>query len=139
MADLHTVAVLGGGSFGTVIGNIVACNGSRVRLWLRNETRAAGINEYRENRDYLPGYRLSDNLSATVDLQEALAGAALELGENSVGMLLTRSLAEMSRFAVHMGANPMTFLGLSGVGDLFVTPVAQLSRGACSWSWPAAE
>ena len=51
-----------------------------------------------------------------------------ELGENTVGMLLTRSLAEMSRFAVHMGANPMTFLGLSGVGDLFVTCSSPLSR-----------
>ena len=55
-------------------------------------------------------------------------GAALELGENTVGMLLTRSLAEMSRFAVHMGANPMTFLGLSGIGDLFVTCSSPLSR-----------
>jgi glycerol-3-phosphate dehydrogenase (NAD(P)+) len=55
-------------------------------------------------------------------------GAALEFGENTVGMLLTRSLAEMSRFAVHMGANPMTFLGLAGVGDLFVTCSSPLSR-----------
>ena len=55
-------------------------------------------------------------------------GVALELGENTSGMLLTRSLAEMSRFAVHMGANPMTFLGLAGVGDLFVTCSSPLSR-----------
>ena len=34
----------------------------------------------------------------------------------------------MSRFAVHMGANPMTFLGLSGVGDLIVTCASPLSR-----------
>jgi glycerol-3-phosphate dehydrogenase (NAD(P)+) len=40
--------------------------------------------------------------------------AALELGEYTIGMLLTRSLAEMSRFAVHMGANPVTFLGPAG-------------------------
>jgi len=55
-------------------------------------------------------------------------GGALEFGENTVGMLITRSLAEMSRFAVHLGANPMTFLGLSGVGDLFVTCSSPLSR-----------
>lgn len=54
--------------------------------------------------------------------------AAMELGENTVGMLLTRSLAEMSRFAVHMGANPITFIGLAGVGDLFVTCSSPLSR-----------
>jgi glycerol-3-phosphate dehydrogenase (NAD(P)+) len=59
-----------------------------------------------------------------------LAGvaAAMELGENTIGMLLTRSLAEMSRFAVHMGANPITFIGLAGVGDLFVTCSSPLSR-----------
>lgn len=40
-------------------------------------------------------------------------------GENTKSMILTRALAEMSRFAVKLGANPLTFLGLSGVGDLF--------------------
>ena len=43
-------------------------------------------------------------------------------------MLLTRSLAEMSRFAVSMGADPLTFLGLAGVGDLIVTCSSPLSR-----------
>lgn len=41
---------------------------------------------------------------------------------------MTRSLAEMSRFAVSMGANPLTFLGLAGVGDLIVTCSSSLSR-----------
>ncbi len=54
--------------------------------------------------------------------------AALGMGENTKAMLITRSLAEMSRFAVSMGANPMTFLGLSGVGDLMVTCTSSLSR-----------
>ena len=54
--------------------------------------------------------------------------AALKQGENTKAMLITRSLAEMSRFAVVMGANPLTFLGLSGVGDLIVTCTSSLSR-----------
>ncbi len=54
--------------------------------------------------------------------------AALGYGENTKAMLITRSLAEMSRFAVSQGANPMTFLGLSGVGDLVATCVSPLSR-----------
>jgi len=52
----------------------------------------------------------------------------LKVGQNSVGVLITRSLAEMTRFAAHLGADPMTFLGLSGVGDLFVTCASDLSR-----------
>ena len=256
MSDPYTVAVLGGGSFGTVIGNIIAGNGHQVRLWLRNPERAQEINQRHENSEYLPGYTLDSKLAATCLLDEAVAGvdivfvavpsqsfrgvvrelasllpvqtivisltkgiepgsfrlmseilgeelpgnprgvlsgpnlareiaagqvagsviaselastnslihdllhsesfliysshdvfgvelggalknvyailagigAALDFGENTVGMLLTRSLAEMSRFAVNLGANPMTFLGLSGVGDLFVTCSSPLSR-----------
>lgn len=54
--------------------------------------------------------------------------SALGVGENSRAFLITRSLAEMSRFAVQLGANPMTFLGLAGVGDLIVTCSSPLSR-----------
>lgn len=54
--------------------------------------------------------------------------AALGVGQNTQGLLLTRSLAEMSRFASVMGANPLTFLGLAGVGDLMVTCSSSLSR-----------
>lgn len=55
-------------------------------------------------------------------------GAAYNIGENTKSMILTRALAEMSRFAVKQGANPLTFLGLSGVGDLFATCNSPLSR-----------
>ncbi|MDX1804187.1 MAG: NAD(P)H-dependent glycerol-3-phosphate dehydrogenase [Alcanivorax sp.] len=54
--------------------------------------------------------------------------AAIGVGENSRSFMITRSLAEMSRFAVELGANPMTFLGLSGVGDLIATCTSSLSR-----------
>ncbi|MFC6205179.1 NAD(P)H-dependent glycerol-3-phosphate dehydrogenase [Psychrobacter urativorans] len=54
--------------------------------------------------------------------------AAYDVGENTKAMLLTRALAEMSRFGVEEGANPLTFLGLSGVGDLYATCSSELSR-----------
>lgn len=54
--------------------------------------------------------------------------SALGVGENTRALLITRSLAEMSRFASHLGADPMTFLGLAGVGDLVVTCSSSLSR-----------
>ncbi len=54
--------------------------------------------------------------------------SAYEVGENTKAMLLTRALAEMSRFGVATGANPLTFLGLSGVGDLYATCNSTLSR-----------
>ena len=52
----------------------------------------------------------------------------LSSGENTVGMIMTRGLGEMSRLAVELGANPQTFLGLSGVGDLITTCASPLSR-----------
>ncbi|MBE01837.1 NAD(P)H-dependent glycerol-3-phosphate dehydrogenase [Marinobacter lutaoensis] len=54
--------------------------------------------------------------------------SALDMGENAKAMLITRGLAEMSRFAVSLGANPMTFMGLAGVGDLIVTCTSSKSR-----------
>ena len=53
---------------------------------------------------------------------------SLKVGENAIGLILTRSMAEMSRFAVAKGANPITFLGLAGMGDLVATCTSKLSR-----------
>ncbi|WP_166260036.1 NAD(P)H-dependent glycerol-3-phosphate dehydrogenase [Marinobacter salicampi] len=73
------------------------------------------------------GVELSGALKNIYAIVAGLA-AALELGENAKAMLITRSLAEMSRFAVSLGANPMTFMGLAGVGDLVVTCTSPKSR-----------
>ncbi len=256
MSGIGKAAVLGGGSFGTAIANILADNGNDVALWMRSEESVKGISENHENTRYLPGYKLNEAIKATTDLvgsvadaevifvavpsksvvsviqqcndhlddsrilvsttkgiqkdgfrfmsqvlrdttqcsnigvlsgpnlakevaarmltgsviaseseyvrnrvQEMLscqyfrvygnsdmfgvelAGAlkniyaiaagmatAMGMGENTKSMLITRSLAEMSRFASKLGANPYTFLGLAGVGDLFVTCTSPLSR-----------
>lgn len=53
---------------------------------------------------------------------------ALDLGDNAKGMLLTRAVAEMGRFAEKSGADPLTFLGLAGIGDLITTCTSPLSR-----------
>ena len=52
----------------------------------------------------------------------------LGVGQNTKALLITRALAEMSRLSAHMGGNPLSFLGLAGVGDLYVTSVSPLSR-----------
>lgn len=52
----------------------------------------------------------------------------LQVGQNALAMVITRSLAEMNRFAQSMGANAMTFLGLAGVGDLIATCTSSHSR-----------
>ncbi|ROS01001.1 glycerol-3-phosphate dehydrogenase (NAD(P)+) [Sinobacterium caligoides] len=252
----YRIAIIGGGSFGTAIANMVAENGHRAVIWLRNTERAREINEEHFNSGYLPGCKLSERVTASTDLEAAVTGcqlvfmcipssssrdvarrlakviapgallisttkgieaegfhlmsqvlqeeipnvrlgvmsgpnlakeiaarqlagtviasedaelvevvqkalhtpyfrvyggedlygvelagalkniyaimagmaAAMDLGQNTIGLLLTRALAEMSRFAVNMGANPLTFIGLAGVGDLIVTCMSPLSR-----------
>lgn len=256
MAEQKAVAVLGGGSFGTVIANMIAEKGIEARLWVRTAETAERINRSRVNQRYVPDLQLADALQASADLEAVLDGvdlvfiaipsssfrsvvlqaapyiqphqmlvsttkgieagsfklmsqilaellpdnpcgvisgpnlakeiarreltatviasqseavrtavqellhcayfriyasedtygvelggtlkniyaiasglsAALGMGENTKSMLITRSLAEMSRLAVSMGANPLTFLGLAGVGDLIVTCLSPLSR-----------
>ncbi|MGE5219500.1 MAG: NAD(P)H-dependent glycerol-3-phosphate dehydrogenase [Chloroflexota bacterium] len=52
----------------------------------------------------------------------------LMLGQNARAALITRGLAEMTRLAVRMGANPLTLAGLPGLGDLVLTCAGDLSR-----------
>lgn len=52
----------------------------------------------------------------------------LGLGSNARAALITRGLAEISRLAVAMGANPLTMMGLAGLGDLVLTCTGNLSR-----------
>lgn len=252
----YRVAVIGGGSFGTSISNIIADNGHDICLWMRRQEAVDEVNSQHSNSDYLPNIELSPSLRASSDLGEAVSGcdvifmavpskpcrgvarqlaeyiapgtivvsttkgieldsnklmsevlgeelpncrigvmsgpnlakelaarmitgtviasqdesliktiqdllqcgyfrvyggsdmygvelagalknvyaitsglaAAMDCGHNTISMLITRALAEMSRYAVQKGADPMTFLGLAGVGDLFVTCTSPLSR-----------
>lgn len=254
--SVKNVAVLGGGSFGTVIANIIANNGHKTLLWMRDAEQVSSLNKLHENVNYLPGYKLHEDVVATDDLEAAvkdvdlifvavpsssfrevvrqmkplihedailvsltkgieaktfalmsqilseetsnshiavlsgpnlakeitinsptgavvaskdpavvtavqhvlrsdsfrvysnsdmlgvelggslkniyaiIAGLteAVGMGHNTNAMLVTRSLTEMARFGVALGADPMTFLGLSGVGDLIVTCSSPLSR-----------
>ena len=61
----------------------------------------------------------------------ALAAGILEglgLGHNARAALITRGLAEITRLGVRLGADPMTFAGLAGLGDLVLTATGGLSR-----------
>ncbi len=56
------------------------------------------------------------------------ATAGLGFGTNAVAAVMTRGLAEITRLGVAMGADPLTFQGLAGVGDLAATCFSNLSR-----------
>ena len=77
--------------------------------------------------DDLMGVQLCGALKNVIAIA-AGASDGLGFGLNARAALITRGLAEITRLGVKMGANPMTFAGLSGVGDLVLTCTGDLSR-----------
>jgi glycerol-3-phosphate dehydrogenase (NAD(P)+) len=70
-------AVLGAGSWGTALALHLARSGKPAVLWARRVSTADALAASRENREYLPGHRLPENLEITGDLPRALGGASL--------------------------------------------------------------
>ncbi len=106
-------------------GAVVASTDAEVRKEVQETLRSANFRVY-ANDDML-GVELGGSLKNIYAIMAGLADAR-GMGHNTNSMLVTRSLTEMARFGVALGADPMTFLGLSGVGDLIVTCSTPLSR-----------
>lgn len=73
------------------------------------------------------GVELGGALKNIIALGAGLSDG-LGFGDNAKAALMTRGLAEISRLGAAMGANPLTFSGLSGLGDLVVTCTSRHSR-----------
>lgn len=127
----HSVAVLSGPNLAKEIGRkqltatVVASNDGALRTAVQESLGCEYFRVYAS--DDIFGVELSGALKNIYAIVSGFI-AALGMGENTKSMIITRSLAEMSRFAVARGANPLTFLGLAGVGDLVVTCMSPMSR-----------
>jgi len=66
-------AVVGAGSWGTALAKMLSDKGYQITLWGHRQEHVDEIVSERENRTYLPGFKLSDNLTATADLKEAVS------------------------------------------------------------------
>lgn len=73
------------------------------------------------------GVEISGALKNIIALGAGMSDG-LGFGDNARAALMTRGLAEIARLGLVMGANPLTFAGLSGVGDLIVTCTSRHSR-----------
>ncbi len=115
---------------------------SEIALRQPAATTVAGLDEERATQlaswfsnDYFRVYWTSDvigtEIAGAVKNVIALANgvvAGMGFGENSQAALMTRGLAEMTRLGVALGAQPVTFMGLAGMGDLVATCQSGLSR-----------
>lgn len=104
---------------------VIASQSAALRLAVQIALHSAFFRVFAS--DDLIGVELGGALKNIYAIAMGMA-AAYDIGENTKAMILTRALAEMSRFGVQAGANPLTFLGLSGVGDLYATCSSTLSR-----------
>lgn len=78
------------------------------------------------NQDVV-GCELGGAVKNVIALAYGIA-TAMRLGDNTKATLITRGLAETARLGVRLGADPLTFAGLAGLGDLVATCVSPLSR-----------
>ena len=73
------------------------------------------------------GTEIGGSVKNVIALANGMA-VGMGFGENAQSSLITRGLAEMTRLGIALGASPLTFLGLAGIGDLVATCQSPLSR-----------
>jgi len=105
-----------------------------VTIACREETYAIAVQES-ISCPWFRGYTTSDVVGVQIGgaVKNVIAIAVgvcdgLELGLNARAGVMTRGLREISRLGEAMGADPLTFLGLAGMGDLILTCTGDLSR-----------
>ena len=106
-------------------GTVIASPDEDVREIVKSALKSKYFRVYANNDMF--GVELGGSLKNIYAIIAGIA-AALGMGHNTNSMLVTRALTEMARFGKELGADPMTFLGLAGVGDLVVTCSTPLSR-----------
>src|SRR5439155_24961298 len=105
--------------------SVVACVDLSIAEQVQRACNSGYFRPY-TNHDVL-GCELGGAMKNVVALAVGIA-SGLGFGDNSQASLITRGLAEMSRLGEALGADPMTFAGLAGVGDLVATCMSPLSR-----------
>lgn len=127
----HPVGLLAGPNIareivdGLAAASVVATQDDRVAAALQPLFASPVFRVYR-NTDVL-GCELGGILKNIVAIASGMADG-LGVGDNTRAMVMARGLAEMTRLGEAMGANPRTFAGLTGMGDLIATCTSPSSR-----------
>jgi len=105
-----------------------------VTVAARHEDIARDIQEIMSTRNFrvytstdIVGVQMGGVIKNIIAIAAGISDG-LNLGHNARAALITRGLAEMTRLAIRMGADPMTLAGLPGLGDLVLTCAGDLSR-----------
>lgn len=104
---------------------VVACADESVARMLQERVHSPSFRPY-TSTDVI-GCEIGGAYKNVVALAAGMA-VGLGFGDNTTASVITRGLAETARLAVKLGANPMTLMGLAGLGDLVATCSSPLSR-----------
>ena len=127
----HAFATLSGPSFalevalGKPTAVVLACADETLGARLRGIFATAWFRTYSSTD--LPGVELGGAVKNVIAIASGISDG-LGFGHNTRAALITRGLAEITRLGVALGAQPATFMGLSGMGDLLLTCAGDLSR-----------
>jgi glycerol-3-phosphate dehydrogenase (NAD(P)+) len=110
---------------------VIASADEHLALDLQRTLAAPAFRLY-TNHDVI-GVEIAAALKNVMAIATGLADG-LALGENARAALITRGLAEIARLGVALGAQPATFLGLAGLGDLVLTCTGSLTATVPSGS-----
>jgi glycerol-3-phosphate dehydrogenase (NAD(P)+) len=130
-ADPERVAVLSGPNLAREIAaehwtaSVVACEDEERATRIADACTTGYFRPY-INHDVL-GCELGGAVKNVIALAVGMA-AGMGFGDNTMASLVTRGLAETGRLGLAMGADPLTFAGLAGMGDLVATCMSPLSR-----------
>lgn len=105
--------------------SVIACPDENAAVALRNACHTPYFRPYTATD--VAGCELGGATKNVIALAVGLA-TGLGLGDNARALLITRGLAETARLGAAMGADPLTFSGLAGAGDLIATCSSPLSR-----------
>jgi glycerol-3-phosphate dehydrogenase (NAD(P)+) len=105
--------------------SVIACTNESVAERLQARCHSAVFRPY-TNADVI-GCELGGATKNVIAMAVGMA-AGLGFGDNAMATVITRGLAETARLGVALGADPLTFSGLAGLGDLVATCSSPLSR-----------
>ena len=104
---------------------VVACTDDHTAELVADASDAPYFRPYTNND--VVGTELGGAVKNVIALGVGMA-QGMGMGDNTKATIITRGLAEIARLGVALGADPQTFLGLAGVGDLIATCMSPLSR-----------
>lgn len=104
----------------------VACEDMEIARFVQQACNVPNKFRLYTNNDVI-GVELGGSLKNVIAIASGFAHT-MNLGDNCMGSLLTRGMAEIVRISVKLGAKPSTLYGLSGMGDLIATCSSPMSR-----------